>query len=47
VRGESQPGSVIASSSVIEIVIGDMIVRAGVDVDEAHLRLVIRTVRSA
>lgn len=45
--GESQPGSVIASSSVIEIVIGDMIVRAGVDVDEAHLRLVIRAVRSA
>ncbi|WP_254701539.1 transposase [Neorhizobium galegae] len=44
---ESQPGSVIAISSAIEIVIGDIVVRAGADTDEAHLRRVIRAVRSA
>jgi transposase len=44
---ESPTGSVIAISSTIEIVIGDAIVRAGADADEAHLRRVIRAVRSA
>ncbi|MFK4719156.1 hypothetical protein ABIE89_000256 [Bradyrhizobium niftali] len=33
--------------SVIEIYIGEVVVRAGVDVDEAHLQRVIRAVRSA
>lgn len=33
--------------AVIEIVIGEVIVRAGVDIDEAHLQRVIRAVRSA
>lgn len=32
--------------AVIEVVIGDVIIRAGVDADEAHLRRVIRAVRS-
>ncbi|THK33666.1 IS66 family insertion sequence element accessory protein TnpB [Ensifer sp. MPMI2T] len=33
--------------AVIEVVIGDAVVRAGADVDEAHLQRVIRAVRSA
>ncbi|RSC30018.1 transposase [Agrobacterium sp. FDAARGOS_525] len=44
---ESQMGSVIAANSAIEIIIGDVVVRAGVDADEAHLRRVIKAVRSA
>jgi transposase len=44
---ESQMGSVIATNSAIEIIIGDVVVRAGVDADEAHLRRVIKAVRSA
>lgn len=36
-----------AVSSVIEIVIGGVVVRAGADVSEAQLRRVIRAVRSA
>ncbi|RMI08021.1 IS66 family insertion sequence hypothetical protein [Sinorhizobium meliloti] len=32
---------------VVEVVIGDVVVRAGADVDEAHLQRVIRAVRSA
>ena len=32
---------------VVEIVIGDVVVRAPVDIDEAHLQRVIRAVRSA
>lgn len=36
-----------ATGAVIEIVIGEVIVRAGADVDEAHLQRVIRAVRSA
>ncbi|MDA9536946.1 transposase [Bradyrhizobium sp. CCBAU 21362] len=35
------------ADAVIEIAIGEVIVRAGVDVDEAHLQRVIRAVRSA
>ncbi|MBB4399250.1 transposase [Bradyrhizobium sp. ERR14] len=35
------------SDAVIEIAVGEMVVRAGVDVDEAHLQRVIRAVRSA
>ncbi|WP_267285105.1 MULTISPECIES: hypothetical protein [Rhizobium] len=31
----------------IEVVLGDIVVRAGADVDEAHLQRVIRAVRSA
>ncbi|KYK48049.1 transposase [Bradyrhizobium liaoningense] len=37
----------MACMSVIEIAIGEVVVRAGVDVDEAHLQRVIRAVRSA
>lgn len=33
--------------TVIEIAIGEVVVRAGVDIDEAHLQRVIRAVRSA
>jgi transposase len=44
--GETE-SEVVRGRAVIEVVIGDMIVRAGVDVDEAHLRRVIRAVRSA
>lgn len=36
-----------ATGAVIEIVLGEVIVRAGADVDEAHLQRVIRAVRSA
>ncbi|WP_256464542.1 transposase [Bradyrhizobium sp. 180] len=40
---------VVASvaGAVIEIAIGEVIVRIGVDVDEAHLQRVLRAVRSA
>ena len=40
---------VVASvaGTVIEIAIGEVVVRAGVEVDEAHLQRVIRAVRSA
>ena len=41
------PISACETCYVIEIVIADVIVRAGADVDEAHLRRVIRAVRSA
>ena len=37
----------ICARAVIEVVIGDVIIRAGVDADEAHLSRVIRVVRSA
>ncbi|MDI3566673.1 transposase [Bradyrhizobium sp. 31Argb] len=37
----------MACMSVIEIAIGEVVVRAGRDVDEAHLQRVIRAVRSA
>ncbi|WP_331375527.1 transposase [Sinorhizobium chiapasense] len=36
-----------AAAPVIEVVLGDIVVRAGADVDEAHLQRVIRAVRSA
>ncbi|MHC2440309.1 hypothetical protein ACVMB0_007684 [Bradyrhizobium sp. USDA 4451] len=36
-----------AAGAVIEIAIGEVIVRAGADVDEAQSRRVIRAVRSA
>ncbi|MCP3472126.1 transposase [Bradyrhizobium sp. CCGUVB1N3] len=35
------------ADAVIEIAIGEIVVRAGMDVDEAHLQRVIRAVRSA
>ena len=37
----------VGARAVIELVIGDIVVRAGADIDEAHLRCVIRAVRSA
>jgi transposase len=43
---EAEIGSVCARA-VIEVVIGDVVVRAGADADEAHLRRVIQAVRSA
>jgi len=55
-RAERRHGSrhwscegVVASvaGAVIEITIGEVIVRVGVDVDEAHLQRVLRAVRSA
>ena len=51
--GSSVPAAVeadlgpICARAVIEVVIGDVIIRAGVDADEAHLSRVIRAVRSA
>ncbi|GEC59523.1 hypothetical protein BEL01nite_85660 [Bradyrhizobium elkanii] len=48
-RGPRVCEGVVASvaGAVIEIAIGEVVVRAGVDVDEAHLQRVIRAVRSA
>lgn len=46
----SRPSSreaAVACMSVIEIYIGEVVVRAGGDIDEAHLQRVIRAVRSA
>lgn len=43
---EAESGPVCARA-MIEVVIGDVVIRAGVDTDEAHLRRVIRAVRSA
>lgn len=51
--GSSVPAAVEADSGpicarpVIEVIIGDVVVRAGADTDEAHLSRVIRAVRSA
>ncbi len=36
-----------AAGAIIEVLIADVVVRAGADVDEAHLQRVIRAVRSA
>lgn len=36
-----------AAGAIIEVLIGDVVVRAPVDVEEAHLQRVIRAVRSA
>jgi len=47
-RHSSCEGAVAcAPDAVIEIAIGEVVVRAGVDVGEAHLQRVIRAVRSA
>ncbi|WP_247554871.1 transposase [Bradyrhizobium sp. 138] len=47
-RHSSDEGVVASmTGEVIEIAIGEVVVRAGVDVDEAHLQRVIRAVRSA
>jgi transposase len=51
-KGSTEPArcQAIAASTgeaVIEVVIGDVIVRARADVSEAHLQRVIRAVRSA
>lgn len=44
---ESGQRSMIGVSSVVEVVIGDVVIRAGAEIDEAHLQRVIRAVRSA
>ncbi|WP_246802630.1 transposase [Ensifer sp. ENS02] len=44
---ESGQRSIIGVSSVVEVVIGDVVIRAGAEIDEAHLQRVIRAVRSA
>lgn len=44
---QEPPKPVSRTCDVIEIVIADVVVRAGADVDEAHLQRVIRAVRSA
>lgn len=44
---EQQPRSAAIRERVVEVVIGDAVVRAGADVEEAHLQRVIRAVRSA
>lgn len=44
---EKAQRSVVEVSSVVEVVIGDVVIRAGSDTEEAHLRRVIRAVRSA
>jgi len=47
-RHSSSEGMVASvAGAVIEIAIGEVVLRAGVDVDEAHLQRVIRAVRSA
>lgn len=44
---ESGQRSMIGVSSVVEVAIGDVVIRAGAEIDEAHLQRVIRAVRSA
>jgi len=44
---EYPQGVVSGPDPIVEIIIGDVIVRAGGHVDEAHLQRVIRAVRSA
>jgi transposase len=44
---EYPQGIVSGPDPIVEIIIGDVIVRAGGHVDEAHLQRVIRAVRSA
>ncbi|MCJ2875989.1 IS66 family insertion sequence hypothetical protein [Agrobacterium sp. FDAARGOS_525] len=44
---ESGQRSIIGVSSVVEVVIGDVVIRAAADIDEAHLQRVTRAVRSA
>ncbi|WP_173520737.1 transposase [Ensifer sesbaniae] len=39
---EQQPRSAAIKERVVEVVIGDAVVRAGADVDEAHLQRVMR-----
>lgn len=39
---EQHPRSAAVKERVVEVVIGDVVVRAGADVDEAHLQRVIR-----
>ncbi|WP_028055520.1 transposase [Sinorhizobium medicae] len=46
-RSAGAGASVRAAAAVVEIIIGDIVVRAGADVDEVHLQRVIRAVRSA
>ncbi|WP_240545084.1 transposase [Sinorhizobium fredii] len=46
-RSAGEVASARPAAPVIEVVIGDIVVRAGADVDEAHLQRVIRAVRSA
>lgn len=44
---EHAPAGRQAGRGMIEIVVGDVVVRAGAEVDDAHLQRVIRAVRSA
>ncbi len=44
---ESGQRSMIGVSSVVDVVIGGVVIRAGAEIDEAHLQRVIRAVRSA
>ncbi|QAS81215.1 transposase (plasmid) [Rhizobium acidisoli] len=46
-RSAGEVASARPAAPVIEVVIGDIVVRAGADVDEAHLQRVIRAARSA
>ncbi|MDE3759819.1 transposase [Sinorhizobium meliloti] len=46
-RSAGAGASVRAAAAVVEIIIGDIVVRAGADVGEVHLQRVIRAVRSA
>ncbi len=46
-RSAGEIASARPAAPVIEVVIGGVVVRAGADVDEAHLQRVIRAVRSA
>ncbi|WP_234843135.1 transposase [Sinorhizobium meliloti] len=44
-RSAGAGASVRAAAAVVEIIIGDIVVRAGADVDEVHSQRVIRAVR--
>lgn len=46
VTAEGAQRSVTGVSSVVEVVIGDIVIRVSADIDEAHLQRVIRAVRS-
>ncbi len=43
---DGSTGGDVSARSVIEIVVGDVVIRADAMVDEVHLRRVVRAVRS-
>lgn len=45
--GNVLPSQATSRCPTIEIIIGDTVIRAGADIDEAHLARVLRAVRSA